>query len=95
MPRAAQAHDHALFHVLAAEYALLFEVWAASFPEGANVLVVGHSPHLEMMAFGLFGTMLTGLRECEGFRVIHAPASRLDHGTPDLDPRLVRQALFP
>lgn len=83
------------FRRLSAEFASLFTDWAATVPDGGVVLTVGHSPQLEMTAFGLVGAAMPGLRECEGFRLVLDPAPRLEHGTSDLDPSLVREALFP
>lgn len=44
----------------------------AAFAEGtgANVLMVGHSPLLEFVPYGLFGTVLPALRECDASQII-------------------------
>ena len=95
MVQAALAHDVALFHGLAAELATLFMAWAAGFVDGDNVLVIGHSPHLEIMTFGLTGDVMPGLKECEGFRFVTGDMPIIERGAPDLDPAAIRQALFP
>lgn len=69
MVAAAFAFDQAQAEKVAAETAEMFRAWVKEFPDGANVLVVGHSPSLELMAYGLTGMKIAGLGECEGFRL--------------------------
>ena len=44
--------------------------WFETLPDDANVLVVHHSPFLELIAYGLFGEVLPQLQPCEGFKII-------------------------
>jgi broad specificity phosphatase PhoE len=39
-------------------------------PEGARGLAVGHSPLIEVAVFGLVGTVVDPLRECEGLLLV-------------------------
>ncbi len=96
MMAAALAHDRTLALGLGYEFVSRFVCWARDFADGANVLVVGHSPHLEMLAYALTGTLVPGLRECQGLRIIHDGTTfSLDATSPDLDPSPLRAALFP
>ncbi|HTK04470.1 MAG TPA: histidine phosphatase family protein [Candidatus Eisenbacteria bacterium] len=95
MVNAALMHDTALFNGLGREYADLFMAWAATFHAGDRVLVVGHSPHMEIMACGLSGVIMPGLKECEGFRFTPDDVPVIEHGSPDLDPAAIRAAAFP
>lgn len=96
MMTAALAHDGGLVHHLASEVAALFRTWAATFDGVTHALVVGHSPHMEILAFGLSGTVLPGLKECEGIRIaFDGGAATVTHGSPDLDPSAIRRSLFP
>lgn len=47
-----------------------FRDWIATLPENARVLVVHHSPFLELMVYGLFGVRLPQLQPLEGFRIV-------------------------
>jgi broad specificity phosphatase PhoE len=94
MVHAALRHDVTLFRTLSERLAALCWQWTATLDDGARALVVGHSPHLEIMAFGLSGVAIPGLKECEGFRVA-SDTSVIERGTPDLDPAAIRAALFP
>jgi hypothetical protein len=42
----------------------------ADLPEGARGLAVGHSPLIEAAVYGLVGTVLDPLRECEGVLLV-------------------------
>jgi phosphohistidine phosphatase SixA len=95
MVLAALARDEGLFRRLADELAALFVAWAPSHEDGRKVIVVGHSPHLEIMAFGLDGALMPGLKECQGFRFVADGGRVVERGAPDLDPSAIRQALFP
>lgn len=55
---------------IAKQSAVAFKEWITSLPEGANALVVHHSPFLELIAYGLFGERLKQLQPLEGFRII-------------------------
>jgi phosphohistidine phosphatase SixA len=107
MVRAALAHDHAVFERIAREASRLFREWAEARGYGRRVLIVGHSPHMEMLAYGLDATLMPGLRECEGFRVhmtgpvrdpgeeVSRCAFAVERGSADLDPSAIRAELFP
>jgi len=95
MVNAALMHDTALFNGLAREYAELFSAWAATFHGDERVLVVGHSPHMEIMAYGLSGALIPGLKECEGFRFTPDDVPVIEHRSPDLDPAAIRAVTFP
>jgi hypothetical protein len=47
-----------------------FRKWIDTLPEGTNALVVGHSPFLELIAYGLFEVIMPQLEPCEGFRIV-------------------------
>jgi phosphohistidine phosphatase SixA len=93
----AYSYDDALYRRLSQKFVTLFHAWAAGFPDGSHALVLGHSPHLEMLAYGLNGGQLTsGLKECQGIRVtVDGDACAVDCAAPDLDPSGIRAALFP
>ena len=57
-------------HKIAMTSAVSFKTWIAALPDGVNALVVGHSPFLELMVYGLFGKALPQLKYCEGFTII-------------------------
>lgn len=61
---------------IAKESARAFKQWIQFMPDDFHVLVVHHSPFLELMAYGLFGKILPQLEPCEGF-VILEEACRL------------------
>lgn len=68
-----------------------FRAWVAALPEDANVLMVGHSPLLEFVPYGLFGVVLPALRECNGFRIVEEGGElRLDAASADLDAQPLR-----
>lgn len=93
---AAFANDPLLVRRASEEFSGLFEAWAAGLDPDARVLVVGHSPHLEIMAYGLTGAVMPGLKECQGFRVRSAgDVPSVEASSPDLDPAGIRAALFP
>ncbi len=52
--------------VVAAEAAKAFVLWLKDLPEEAHALVVGHSPFLELMIYGLFNKQLTQFQPCDG-----------------------------
>lgn len=96
MMAAALAHDGGLVRHLSSEIAAMFRAWSAAFDGGAHVLIVGHSPHMEILALGLSGSVLPGLKECEGVRVaLDGGVATVTHGASDLDPAGIRAALFP
>lgn len=69
--------------------------WQPSLPDGSRVLVVGHSPNMELLALGLTGLAMEGLSECKGFRLIVDGATcHLMDRSPDLDPSDIRRELF-
>jgi broad specificity phosphatase PhoE len=51
----------------------------ADLPDGVRGLVVGHSPLIEAAVYGLLGTVVDPLRECEGVLLVeNGGALRLD-----------------
>lgn len=96
MMAAALAHDGGLVRQLSTEVAALFRSWSATFDSGTHALIVGHSPHMEILALGLSGSVVPGLKECEGIGIaLDGGATIVTHGTSDLDPAAIRVALFP
>ena len=95
MVRTALAVDRALAERCAEECAIRFEAWRmVEIEDGARVLVVGHSPNMELLALGLTGLVAPGLAECQGFRlVLDGDDVRLDTSAPDLDPSVIRLEL--
>ncbi|HSD12812.1 MAG TPA: hypothetical protein VLC10_04600, partial [Patescibacteria group bacterium] len=93
---AAFANDPLLVRRASEEFSGLYEAWADGFADDARALVVGHSPHLEIMAYGLTGDVMPGLKECQGFRIRTEDGRHvIDRLSPDLDPSAVRASLFP
>lgn len=70
MLQAALTKDPVMAREIAMQAARSFRVWLANLPQDTRVLVIGHSPFMELMAYGLFGTQLSQLRYCEGFEII-------------------------
>lgn len=62
------------------EYLRRFTAFAASLPDGINALLVGHSPHLELIAHAIDGVKMPGLKECEGFGIVYDGELGLDRG---------------
>lgn len=46
-----------------------FRRWTDVLPDGANALVVHHSPSIELLVYGLFGVVLPQLQPCDGLRI--------------------------
>lgn len=67
---AAMTEDTEVAEKVAKAAAASFTAWIATLPEGAHVLVIHHSPFLEMIAYGLFGTTMPELEPCDGFFII-------------------------
>jgi phosphohistidine phosphatase SixA len=83
-----------MVHVMAIS-SMRFHDWLSGFDDGARVLVVGHSPNMELLAYGLTGKPLPGLSECQGFRLDCRDGKYdLQSGTTDLDPGPIRKFLF-
>lgn len=61
--------EHAAATEISRKAAEAFKKWVHSLPDGANALVVGHSPFLEMIALDLFDKRLAQLQPTQGFRV--------------------------
>jgi hypothetical protein len=55
---------------IAQKGAAAFKKWLGELPEGAKALVIGHSPFLELIAYGLFDQKIKALAPCEGFQII-------------------------
>jgi hypothetical protein len=70
MLQAALDEEPDLTNNIASKAATSFQRWIASLPDGSHALVVGHSPFMELIAYGLFGKILKQLQPCEGFRII-------------------------
>lgn len=70
MMDAAMTKDKERADKIAKEGALAFKEWLNSIPENSSVLVVHHSPFLELVVYGLFGEILQQLQPCDGFRII-------------------------
>ncbi len=95
MMQTALTHDPELADRAAKACAAKFGEWLPSFPDGAHVLVVGHSPNMELLALGLTGLVMPGLSECRGFRLtLGGDGTRLDFDAPGLDPSGIRHELF-
>lgn len=54
---------------IATQSAISFKKWLASLPDETRTLVVGHSPFMELMVYGLFEEILPQLDYCEGFEI--------------------------
>jgi len=94
--RAALLHDEALTRRAATEAGRLFGQWSGAFPDGAKVLIVGHSPYLEFIPFGLLGAQLSSLKECQGYRLlVDGDDFGLDVHSGNLNPSSIRSYLFP
>lgn len=100
--QAAFAFDREWTEHMAREMARIFrEKWLPEFKDGDKVLVVNHSPSMEIFLFGMVpGLIIPGMKECEGFRLFVERDGTVDdvHRTtdhPDLDPAGIRRELFP
>lgn len=95
MMQTALSHDPELADRTAKACAEKFREWLPSFPEDSRVLVVGHSPNMELLALGMTGLILPGLSECRGFRLaLGDGGARLESDSPDLDPSGIRHEIF-
>lgn len=93
---AAFSLDRKLSEHAAKEGARKFRQWVARLPEDAKVLLVGHSPYLELVLYGLTGHVIPALKECQGFRIHEENGTfRADWESPDLNPADIRRELFP
>ncbi|PJC24376.1 hypothetical protein CO057_03135 [Candidatus Uhrbacteria bacterium CG_4_9_14_0_2_um_filter_41_50] len=70
MMQAALQKDSVRAESIAKESAQAFTNWVASMPDDSRVLVVHHSPFLELMVYGLFNKVLPQLQPCEGCVII-------------------------
>lgn len=98
MLQAAFAEDRDLVERAAIAGAQKFRAWVETLPEDANVLVVGHSPYMEILIYGLTGIVIPALKECQGVRVRFDDTLgtvTVDWQSPDLDPADIRHNLFP
>lgn len=65
---------------IAVQSAASFKKWIDSLPDETKALVVGHSPFLELMLYGLFEKTLPQLGYCEGFEITETNGElRLSH----------------
>ncbi len=69
MMTAILTEDKAEAERIATEATAQFRTWLDSLPTDAQVLVVHHSPSLELLAYTLFGITLPQLQPCDGFRI--------------------------
>jgi phosphohistidine phosphatase SixA len=107
MMLAALGHDARSAQNAATSIAALFRAWVLTLKDDARVLVIGHSPYMELLVLGLTTDVspglppivLPGLKECQGFR-IHTRiigtdvVSVIEHRGRDLDPSDIRNELF-
>ncbi len=70
MVQAALEKEALIAQDIARKSAVSFKHWLALLPDGMDALVVSHSPFMELMAYGLFDTILPQLGYCEGFEII-------------------------
>ena len=88
------AYDQELALRIATDTAQLCRDWVGGMEPGTRALVIGHSPSMELMLFGLSGVLIPGLSECQGFRYVRDGVNeRFVAGTPDLDPSELRKTL--
>ena len=84
---AALAHNEKLARKTAADMADLFRKWIAALTDGSKVLVVGHSPEMELLALAIAKRTIPSLKPCEGFRlIVTSDKTVLEHGSLDLTP---------
>jgi phosphohistidine phosphatase SixA len=96
MLQTALFHDPALANRTVVAVAEKFREWAKSFPDNSRILVVGHSPYMELIPVGLLNVIIPGLKECQGFRItVYGDLYTVDWLTPNLDPAQIRKNLFP
>ncbi len=87
MLQTALKHNYSLTQRAAMAVGRKFDRWARKFPDNSRVLVVGHSPYMELIPFGLLGRIMPGLNECQGFRLSTDRAFyNVDWKSRDLDP---------
>ena len=67
MLQGAFAEEPQLAQDISTKAAASFRMWVDALPDGAHALVIGHSPFMELIVYGLFGTVLPQLGFCEGF----------------------------
>lgn len=56
-------------HELARQAAQAFRQWTSTIPDDAKVLVVNHSPAIEILVLGLTGETIKQLQPCEGVKL--------------------------
>ncbi len=66
---AAFAYDRGTVVSTALLMAQMFSDWMMSLPDGSHVLIVGHSPEMEFIPFGLIDVVIPSLKSCESFRL--------------------------
>lgn len=93
--RAARLFDESLVREMGRTAAGMFRAWAAELPPDARVLVVGHSPSMEILLFGLCNMVIPSLKECQGFvlKVDGSGEIDADVTSPRLDPARLRAML--
>jgi hypothetical protein len=92
---AALTYDASLTAKASTAVAEKFTQWARSQAADVNILVVGHSPYMELIPYGLWGLQIPSLKECQGFRIFSTDggAYRIDWQSPNLDPADIRRRL--
>jgi len=70
MVRAALTDDPSRARRVAQAAAESFRRWVVSLPEETHALVINHSPALELIVFGLFGTAIPQLQPTEGLVLV-------------------------
>mgnify|MGYP001610436709 CR=1 FL=1 len=66
---AALQKDHERTERISFQAGEAFKKWIHTLPNDTNVLVVYHSPALELIVYNLFGITLTQLKPSEGFKI--------------------------
>ncbi len=94
MMRAAWQHDSMLTQITSDQVARLFIAWSSSCADHTNALIVGHSPHMEFLLYGLFRVMIPGLKECQGFRITIDGRTISYDNSSSFDPSRIREELF-
>lgn len=69
MLQAALHKAPAIAQGIAIQAAASFKKWLTLLPHETKALVVGHSPFLELIVYGLFEKILPQLDYCEGFEI--------------------------
>lgn len=94
--QAARNLDNPTVEFMAAKLARTFRHWIKRFKPGDRILVINHSPSSEILAYGLTGTTMPSLRECEGFELaLDGKEFQLRYGSAELDSTVAFAAMQP